>query len=526
MGQQISSPDATINLNINISNPNKTPEDNYATFKQTYIDKLNLLKEEDINLIREMFSKKQLTQRDIEKLKSIEDPDKVFTDIIKNIEEATIKIDTNPDEISEIKSDIKQEGQEKFHQWVSKMIPIKSLCPKHMIDPLYEHFVSILNPEEKIFREKMKKAKIKFFKENLIISLKKNENIINVYLSPLISESYTGIDSKLSEAKDVFFKLQFLKDNQYLKYLNFVGFTKKIYYYKTASPFSEKNPKLKNKKSLLIFNSDQKLLSKQIYLGIKIYENGKLFAGRFNDQCKLDGRGIYIDKKGNVFLSDFTNSEMESALIYGADNTIYKGLVMNYRKQGISQSENSESYEFIGDYKRGKKIKGIYFPKSSRALITKNKSLLAESYVKSIEIDEENFISLKKTVLAAKIDYYAKYLIKSYYNDVLLAYYGRVVNGKLNDKCIIYFDNKKKFPCFEGEFVDNKRKYGKYSWNDKEYYLGKFKDNLFHNKADTFWSPDEADKSIVRAFGRDFNILCEKGRATRLKNIKRMSIIS
>ena len=141
------------------NNLSRTIEKNFMTFKE--FDKLKTLKEEDINLIKEIQVKNYLTQKDIEKLKSIKDSEILFKDMIKN-EDENVK--------NEPKSNL---DLNRFPSFLSKMTVLKNLCPNHMIDDLYEHFVSALS-EEKIFREKMTKIKIKFFKENLIKSLKKN----------------------------------------------------------------------------------------------------------------------------------------------------------------------------------------------------------------------------------------------------------------------------------------------------------------------------------------------------------------
>jgi len=479
-------------------------------------DIIKNLSPEDLNYLKEIAQKNQITQSDIEKLREIKESNLLLKALLKTEDQSL----TPETPIPPIQEELVTGKQIFLHQ----LTKLPSLCLNHMIDPLYEHLIKAFT-KERIYRERKDVKKIKFFRENLIKSLKKNQNIINVFLGPLLTEN-DGIDlnSSFSDTKELFFKVIFHKENEFLKFVNFIGFNKKNYYYSKKTSPLENNSKFRNKRFLLILNSEEKLIDNKIYLGIKIFENGKLFAGKFDEEGKLNGRGIYIDKKGNVFLCEFLNSDIESALIYGSDNTIYKGRVFNFRKQGVAQCENSEIYEFIGDFDKGKKIKGIYYPKSSNAFILDKRNESQNNFcVKSIEIDEENFRSLKKTVLAAKIDYNAKYLIKSYYDDVLLAYYGRVINKKLNEKCIIYFDNKKKYPSFEGDFQDNKRIYGKYSWSDKEFYQGKFRDNLFHNKAEKFWNSKEEQKSIVRAYGKEFVIMCDKGRATHLMQIRKIA---
>ena len=61
-----------------------------------------------------------------------------------------------------------------------------------------------------------------------------------------------------------------------------------------------------NKHSIFVLNCDSdstnKLNPKNECIGVKILPNGKLFAGRFANNFKLNGKGIYINKKGHLYL--------------------------------------------------------------------------------------------------------------------------------------------------------------------------------------------------------------------------------
>jgi len=419
----------------------------------------------------------------------------------------------------------------KLPTFLTKLKEIKKLCHGHMIDQLYNNLIL----DATTYREKTKNSKLNFFKENLIKSLKKNENVINVYLAQLISDEAVN-DSKI-QFKKVFFKLRYDSEiipetgKKILKSLNFIGFTQKKYF-SSSKDTNETNPKLKNKQYIVILNQDPRLLGNNNYLCVKIFKNGKLFAGRFNNDGVLNGRGIYIDKKGNLFLCEFVNSEIETALIYGSDNTIYRGKVLNYRKHGSGQTEHSESYQFVGDFEKGKKVKGVYNmkPRDSQGntgakrttVITGSSAKLQECAVRSIEIDEKNLTSLKKTIRTDKIEYSAKYLIKSYYDDSLMTYVGRVIDGRLNGQCLIYFDKAKMFPSFQGNVKDNQRLSGKYSWNEKDFYEGMFRLSLFHSKNEN--QTDEEQFSVIKAYGREFKIVFENGRVTMIKDITKLSI--
>ena len=168
-------------------------------------------------------------------------------------------------------------------EFVKNQFQIQSLCSTHMIDRSY---LSKCNWTPNQF--KMKTGS-NFMKPRVLESIKRNINIINDYLNC----HFENIEIN----KTGFFTFQHTNE-----YFDFLNFKKKKYFYLIE------NKDIENKTyveiQIFILNVEEDIIStfnlKNEFIGCQIFRNGKLFAGKFNDEGKLNGQGIHINKKGNL----------------------------------------------------------------------------------------------------------------------------------------------------------------------------------------------------------------------------------
>jgi len=217
--------------------------------------------------------------------------------------------------------------------------------------------------------------------------------------------------------------------------------------------------KKRDKKIIYIFsNNNKEFFDDDRVLGLKIYENGKLFIGEFDQKGKLNGNGLYINKTRNIFLGSFVESKMTAAMIYQTNDIIYEGRITNnFKKEGICEKEISPGcYEFIGEFKNNKKIKGELFALNNpyiRSIIFRDYHLLNNELIDNVLINFTNGY----------------------------VYEGSIYKMKLFGRSKIYHIEKI-FPNFKGNIVNNKRNgYGEYYWDKNEYYIGEFSENKLDN---------------------------------------------
>lgn len=125
-----------------------------------------------------------------------------------------------------------------------------------------------------------------FVRPNLLKSLKNNLFLINQHL-----KEHLRI---LPSDSQSFFHFEISKDSHQSSFINF---RRKRFFY------------CSKEQSIFIFYCDREL-AKELqntneFIGVKILKNGKLFAGKFNNDFKLQGKGIYINKKGHLYLGIF-----------------------------------------------------------------------------------------------------------------------------------------------------------------------------------------------------------------------------
>ena len=270
-------------------------------------------------------------------------------------------------------------------------------------------------------------------------------------------------------SSETFFQFETSKDNQHS---NFINFKRKRYFLCLQD----------GEKSIFIFNSDPKKAKEchfnNEYIGVKILENGILFAGKFDDNYKLQGNGIYINKKGHLYigkisiiLGNFTDSELSNAKVFTLNNILYEGTVKKLKRDGVNQREiKLNHYEFIGDFENDKRVRG------KMVFYTVNPL----NYIKSFETDDYKALSKQEI---------ARVILTFEYYDKKFYYIGKISNNKLNDQnCEIGVNNINSFPKFRGTIVNNiKEGKGIYKWSEDDKYIGTFNQNKFNtNLHDSF----------------------------------------
>ena len=213
-----------------------------------------------------------------------------------------------------------------------------------------------------------------------------------------------------------------------------------------------------------IFMIDNEISNNEYYIGIKILENKKLFAGKFDNEGRLQSNGLYINKKGNVFLGDFKDDDLSHGKIFQKNGLIYEGKLIKYKKYGDNEKEvNPEKYEFQGCFEKNKR-------KSGTVKIF-NHPLIVQIKVKEYS---ENLLT----------NYFSEITFKQGNDEII--YKGNVKNKKLNDLNgeIIKSNGNNQLYKYIGEVKDNiKMGEGIYYWNEpNEYYKGEFFNNRLHTK--------------------------------------------
>lgn len=358
------------------------------------------------------------------------------------------------------------------------------LCKDHMLTSTYKEILE----SETICDKKQENM---FVTKKLLVCLLKNKDLINNYLKSHIKDL---------DLTDDFLSLVLTKDRN----LSLSGFAGKEYYFKHSGPKSE------------VFIIDVKNKKEEYTLAVNIKKNGKLFAGKFNKNGKLNGEGVYIDRKGNLYFGRFTDSQLLFAIVYGSDGSIYEGRIMDLKKHGSEQNEHTPDYEFVGDFVKGKKVSGTYYPKDG-------------GVVKSITIDKENLNQLKADIKVNKNNYKAKFNLE--FDNKESTYFGQIIYNKFcDDNAQILFSSHLQFPSFQGKVKNNEKTGdGKYNFNDKDYYEGIFFQNNLHKRyenieekysLDRILNQNKLDKpSKLRVFEKDFEIYCDKGNLVSFKEI-------
>jgi hypothetical protein len=143
------------------------------------------------------------------------------------------------------------------------------------------------------------KSTAKFLKPKLVESIRKNLEIINDYLSGYLKIIVDKENENKEIKKRPFFSLDILKD---LGKFNYINFSKKKYFFVIEN--NDLQEKTKLEMQVFVLNMEDDIIknhnNKKEYIGVQIFQNGRLFAGKFNESGKLNSYGIHINKKGNL----------------------------------------------------------------------------------------------------------------------------------------------------------------------------------------------------------------------------------
>lgn len=335
-----------------------------------------------------------------------------------------------------------------------------------------------------------KNLKTNFFNSKMLECIHNYRDYINNYLKTSFND-YLDNNSINANFNDNLFEFEISSDNK----INILGNLEKNYYVKgTNEIFIE-----------FYLNMPD---SEQSVFGIKIFRRGRILAGRFDKFGNLTGDGIFINKKGDLHIGEFEKNDLSRATIYCYNGQTYEGTIKNLRKHGQMQTEVSPLYEFIGDFEKGKRIQGIFYPKYDQEVDINSMDFQNSNFnfspdskvkIKSIEINKDNFDILRQAILDKK----AKNQDYGNYNDhnldfeketfiakitfesegKMIIYTGCINANKLNDiNAILQFDLVDKFPLFHGSIVNN-QKDGKcrYYKNENDFYSGSFVNSKFYS---------------------------------------------
>lgn len=308
-------------------------------------------------------------------------------------------------------------------------------------------------------------TKSRFLTKKLYDALKKNINIINdclgIYFEIDIPQN--GININLSKKRN-FFSVDSSSEND----LTLVNFKNKKYFYISENKHNGFSNKLEN--YIFVLNQEEEIFNnyskKEEFIGCQIFENGKLFAGKFNNAGKLNGEGIYINKKGNLIYGNFQNSDIKRGRVNTSDGIEYEGTLKNLKRQGKGQKEIKKGcYEFIGDFENDKRVKGKFIYDQTNPKF---------KYLRNANIDDFN--KLKENDKRLSVSLRFKFKEREYF------YNGILENSKLNDENASLLYTKKGYPKYEGCIQENcKVGKGKYWWSLEEFYSGSFVNNKFHS---------------------------------------------
>lgn len=298
---------------------------------------------------------------------------------------------------------------------------------------------------------------------------------------------------------------------------------------------------LDNIPELFIININKRYLKAGYLFAIKIFQNGKLLAGCIDDNLNFQGCGIYISKSGNVISGIFENNIISfGKCLSFKSSSLYEGTFKNHRKHGTNCYEDSEFYEFYGDFENGKKMKGVYNIKNHfnvelnnninnyysqfnnnlnnnignignyNNVNNSNLNYLNASNIrrgsnntnvvyKNININNKSHYILKSIEIDRKIlENKVKIIIVTPEN-TSFSYFGYISNGKLFDESSeVIFDLEKGYPKYEGSIINNvKEGKAKYIWSDNVYLKSKFSNNLPHS----FLNNANATSNDIQSYG-------------------------
>lgn len=406
-----------------------------------------------------------------------------------------------------VKKDDKQEVKKEedlkefYPEFVRNLYEVPRFCINHMIDHQIANITNISQSDMIGI-----KGSTKYLKRKTVESIKKNLGMINDHLGSYLKIIVDKDGENKEIMKRPFFTLGTSKESGKF---NFVNFFKKKYFFVIEN--KEVKDKLKLEMQVFVLNLEKEIIdlynSKSDFIGVQVFENGRLFAGKFSNEGKLNGDGIHITKKGNLIIGNFENSDIKRGKVITYDGIVYEGTIKDLKRHGKSQREIKEGcYEFVGDFENDKRVRGKFVYDQSNPKF---------KYVRNAEVEDFQKVRNQAQPFSMKLRFK--------YNEREHFYTGKVFNGKLCDNTAILISSKKGYPKYEGELKDNcKEGRGKYWWSLEEFYAGQFSKNKFHSIAvkgglKEFFNNQETptktkdDMSLLRTNGKLYSVLFSRG---------------
>ena len=277
-------------------------------------------------------------------------------------------------------------------------------------------------------------------KEFEIFSTKKKYNELNIDLKNLLTKKFSLIDKniKFEEISIEDFENILNKNKHYKRIINNLSEDlDKIFYEEDNIVYEDIVPikiYLEPNGKPQYFQGNYNIEGKAVGQGILI-KNNDIYFGNFSKD-KFNGKGIFINSKGNYYFGDWKNNKIE-----GKGQLIIDGI---------------EAYK--GDFKKNKKDgKGIEFKNNKKIgngkYIFSNGDIYEGEFNNAI-IDGKGKIKFKD----GKI------------------YEGDFKKGKIEGKGQLNYDNG---IIFKGEFIKNKKEgKGEYIWPDGKTFQGNWKDDI------------------------------------------------
>ncbi len=361
-------------------------------------------------------------------------------------------------------------------------------------------------------------TKPKFLTKKLLETLKTNLSLINENLNNYLQVSTTQDGKNVNSIeKRNFFCFETFSENS----LTLINFKKKKYFYISENKQNGLSNKIEN--FIFVLNIEEDVLNhytqNEEFIGCQVFENGKMFAGKFNNEGKINGDGMYINKKGNLICGTFQNSDIKRGKVYSSDGIIYDGTLKNLRRHGKGQREVKKGfYEFLGDFENDKRIKGKFIYDQSNPKF---------KYIRNAYIDD--YHKIKEKTIPCTVNLRFKFKEREYF------YNGLLDNNKLVDENASLVYSKKGYPKFEGSVKENvKEGKGKYFWSVEEFYCGSFLRNKFHSMSfnggikEFFNNPDHLKKNnnevnLISIGQKTYSVIFDKGELLgfiELKNVK------
>ena len=288
-------------------------------------------------------------------------------------------------------------------------------------------------------------------KEFEIFSTKKKYNELNIDLKNLLTKKFSLIDKniKFEEISIEDFENILNKNKHYKRIINNLSEDlDKIFYEEDNIVYEDIVPikiYLEPNGKPQYFQGNYNIEGKAVGQGILI-KNNDIYFGNFSKD-KFNGKGIFINSKGNYYFGDWKNNKIEGKgqlIIDGIE--AYKGDFKKNKKDGKG-IENYKNFDvYYGDFKNNKKIgNGKY--------IFSNGDIYEGEFNNAI-IDGKGKIKFKD----GKI------------------YEGNFKKGKIEGKGQLNYDNG---IIFKGEFIKNKKEgKGEYIWPDGKTFQGNWKDDI------------------------------------------------